>query len=107
MNTESNYRPSKLDSICNDIGSESEFTQTRRNKYTYEELISNNNNIDQKLNRLIFQINEIDFKHNVGAHQEHYIFSIENYLIETMSKKFFKFKISFNFVLQNIFNFVI
>jgi len=56
-----------------------------KTKYSNEELIYRNRVINEKLNKILCQINEVDFRMNVNTSEEHYIFSIEKYLLDSIS----------------------
>lgn len=62
------------------------YNRNVNNKYSNDELIYRNRVINEKLNKILCQINEVDFRMNVIPSEDHYIFSIENYLLESISK---------------------
>jgi hypothetical protein len=71
-----------------DLISENDTSNSIRNtkfKYSNEELIYRNRVINEKLNKILCQINEVDFRMNINISEEHYIFSIESYLLDSIS----------------------
>jgi hypothetical protein len=89
INTNSFYKnegaagfSSNLNSFL-DLISENE--KTLKIKYSNDNLIFRNRVINEKLNKILCQINEVDFRMNVYTFEEHYIISIENYLLESIS----------------------
>jgi len=89
INTNSFYKnegsagfSSNLNSFL-DLISENE--KTLKIKYSNDDLIFRNRVINEKLNKILCQINEVDFRMNVYTYEEHYIISIENYLLESIS----------------------
>jgi len=80
---ESNYN-SILD-LIND-GDISIINRNNKFKYNSEDLIYRNRLVNEKLNKILFQINEVHFRMNINTAEEHYVFSIENYLLDSLSK---------------------
>lgn len=60
-------------------------------KYSLMDIIAKNNANNSKLNKILCQLSEVDFRLNINCYEEHYVFSIENYLVDTMSIYFYFF----------------
>lgn len=82
---------SKIDSNLNsflDLISESEISCINKNlkiKHSYDDLTYRNRVINEKLNKILCQINEVEFRMNIYSAEEHYVFTIENYLLDSIS----------------------
>lgn len=80
---------SNLNSFLDLISENEKTLNSNRNniksKFSNEDLIFRNRVINEKLNKILCQINEVEFRMNINTFEEHYIISIENYLLESIS----------------------